>query len=137
MAGRWRWLRSGRLHRLVLAGLAGALAAPLLAATRPGTPAPLFSAGLLGNERALEPVPPAAARGAAYIAGSNVLVLADGRRRYLPPGATPAEREAAGRSLLDLRLLVRPGGAALAAQTPYWAYVWPRDARFVSAAFAV
>ncbi len=169
MAGRWRWLRSGRLHRLVLAGLAGALAAPLLAATRPGTPAPLFSAGLLGNERALEPVPPAAARGAAYIAGSNVLVLADGRRRYLPPGATaavtvaaddpgaaaavvadrawlaqgavpgatPAEREAAGRSLLDLRLLVRPGGAALAAQTPYWAYVWPRDASFVSAAFAV
>src|SRR6266542_3834231 len=156
MAGRWRWLRSGRLHRLVLAGLAGALAAPLLAATRPGTPAPLFSAGLLGNERALEPVPPAAARGAAYIAGSNVLVLADGRRRYLPPGAaaavvadrawlaqgavpgaTPAEREAAGRSLLDLRLLVRPGGAALAAQTPYWAYVWPRDASFVAAAFAV
>src|SRR6266540_4235538 len=152
MAGRWRWLRSGRLHRLVLAGLAGALAAPLLAATRPGTP-----------------VPPAAARGAAYIAGSNVLVLADGRRRYLPPGATaavtvaaddpgaaaavvadrawlaqgavpgatPAEREAAGRSLLDLRLLVRPGGAALAAQTPYWAYVWPRDASFVAAAFAV
>jgi glucoamylase len=53
------------------------------------------------------------------------------------PGATDAEREAASRSLLDLRLLLRPGGAELAAQTPYWAYVWPRDASFAVAAFAV
>ena len=28
------------------------------------------------------------------------------------------------------------GGAALAAQTPYWAYVWPRDAGFTAAALA-
>jgi glucoamylase len=53
------------------------------------------------------------------------------------PGATPAERDVAARSLLFLRLLVRPGGAALAAQTPYWAYVWPRDASFTAAALAV
>jgi glucoamylase len=53
------------------------------------------------------------------------------------PGATVAEREVAARSLLFLRLLVRPGGAALAAQTPYWAYVWPRDASFTAAALAV
>jgi glucoamylase len=53
------------------------------------------------------------------------------------PGAGPAERDAAARSLLFLRLLVRPGGAALAAQTPYWAYVWPRDASFTAAALAV
>jgi GH15 family glucan-1,4-alpha-glucosidase len=53
------------------------------------------------------------------------------------PGAGPAEREAAARSLLFLRLLVRPGGGALAAQTPYWAYVWPRDASFTAAALAV
>jgi glucoamylase len=53
------------------------------------------------------------------------------------PGATPVERDAAARSLLFLRLLVRPGGAALAAQTPYWAYVWPRDASFTAAALAV
>ena len=98
-----------------------------------------------------------------------MLRLADGRLRYLPPGAsgpvtgppddpgplavaaeerawlaagtvpgaTVAEREAAARSLLFLRLLVRPGGAALAAQTPYWAYVWPRDAGFAAAALAV
>jgi glucoamylase len=53
------------------------------------------------------------------------------------PGATAVEREVAARSLLFLRLLVRPGGAALAAQTPYWAYVWPRDASFTAAALAV
>jgi glucoamylase len=53
------------------------------------------------------------------------------------PGATAAERAAAARSLLFLRLLVRPGGAALAAQTPSWAYVWPRDASFTAAALAV
>ena len=37
------------------------------------------------------------------------------------PGASAVEREVAGRSLLFLRLLVRPGGAALAAETPSWA----------------
>jgi len=51
------------------------------------------------------------------------------------PGRTPAERDAAARSLLFLRLLLRPGGAAVAAEAPYWAYVWPRDASFVAAAF--
>jgi glucoamylase len=129
----------------------------------------LFSAGLLGNRVALVSVPPDQVDGAAYLEGSTVLRLADGRLRYLPPGtsdpvtvppddpgalavaaeerawlaagnvpgAAPAEREAAARSLLFLRLLVRPGGAALAAQTPYWAYVWPRDSSFVAAALAV
>jgi hypothetical protein len=114
-------------------------------------------------------VPPGQAHGAAYLEDSTVLRLADGRLRYLPPGAaepvtgppgdpgalavadeeqawlaagtvpgtTAAEREAATRSLLFLRLLVRPGGAALAAETPYWAYVWPRDASFTAAALTV
>jgi glucoamylase len=235
---RWRHLR-----HLALAGLAAALIAPLLAATRPGAAPPLFSAGLLGNDQTLLPVTPADAEGAAYVPGSNVLRLADGGYRYLPPGATEpvtvppppasgadpatgaagpadtgaasetaaspaaevaglagastgdlplaglgdlglaglgdlglaglgdlgrggevpadpgviaavaadrkwlatgvipgktgAQRGAAARALLDLRLLLRPGGAALAAQTPYWAYAWPRDASFVAAAFAV
>ena len=53
------------------------------------------------------------------------------------PGADAVEREVAARSLLFLRLLVRPGGAALAAETPYWAYVWPRDSSFAAAALAV
>jgi glucoamylase len=156
------------VRHLLIAGFACALAAPLLGAGRPGTPGPLQSAGLLGNERTLVPIPPDQVAGSSYVPGSNVLRLADGRRRYLPPGAdelvtvapddplahaavaadrawlaagtvpgeTAAEREAAGRSLLYLRLLLRPGGAAIAAQTPYWAYVWPRDSSFAAAAFA-
>ena len=145
------------------------LMALLLGATRSDRSPPLFGAGLLGNRDALVSIPPDQVDGSAYLEGSTVLRLADGRLRYLPPGvadpvtgppddpgalataarerawlaagtvpgATPAEREAAARSLLFLRLLVRPGGAALAAQTPYWAYVWPRDSSFVAAALAV
>jgi glucoamylase len=208
---RWRHLR-----HLALAGLAAALIAPLLAATRPNAAPPLFSAGLLGNDQTLLPLTPAEAEGAAFVPGTNVLRLADGSFRYLPagatepvtvppaatartdgpherggvvrvrghagpaamgssagsrdarvgqadgldglpvdprlraavagdrawlaagvvPGRTQAQRDAAARALLDLRLLLRPGGAMLAAQTPYWAYVWPRDASFAAAALA-
>ncbi|HEV8424769.1 MAG TPA: glycoside hydrolase family 15 [Actinomycetes bacterium] len=156
-------------RRLLALPVAVGLVALLLGATRPDRSPPLFGAGLLGNRDALVSVPPDQVDGAAYLEGSTVLRLADGRLRYLPPGAsdpvtgppddpgalavaarerawlaagavpgaTPAEREAATRSLLFLRLLVRPGGAALAAQTPYWAYVWPRDSSFVTAALAV
>jgi glucoamylase len=160
-----RWIDRRPLALSVAVGLV----ALLLGATRPDRSPPLFAAGLLGSRDALVAVPPDQAQGAAYLEGSTVLRLADGRLRYLPagatdpvtgppddpgalavaagerawlaagtvPGATPAEREAAARSLLFLRLLVRPGGAALAAQTPYWAYVWPRDASFTAAALAV
>jgi glucoamylase len=145
------------------------LVALLLGATRPDRSPPLFGAGLLGGRDALVSIPPDQVDGAAYLEGSTVLRLADGRLRHLPPGASDpvsgppddpgalavaaeerawlaagtvpgasdAEREVAARSLLFLRLLVRPGGAALAAQTPYWAYVWPRDASFTAAALAV
>jgi GH15 family glucan-1,4-alpha-glucosidase len=141
----------------------------LLGATRPDRSPPLFGAGLQGGPDALVTVTPDEAEGAAYLEGSTVLRLADGRLRYLPPGAaepvtgppddpgalavaaeerawlaagtvpgaSAAEREVAARSLLFLRLLVRPGGASLAAATPYWAYVWPRDASFTAAALAV
>jgi glucoamylase len=159
-----------RIDRRPLAlSVAVGLVALLLGATRPDRSPPLFAAGLLGSRDALVAVPPDQAAGAAYLEGSTVLRLADGRLRYLPPGAaepltgppwspgamavaaeerawlaagtvpgaTAAERDAAARSLLFLRLLVRPGGAALAAQTPYWAYVWPRDASFAAAALAV
>jgi glucoamylase len=160
-----RWIDRRPLALSVAVGLV----ALLLGATRPDRSPPLFAAGLLGNRDALVAVPPDQAHGAAYLEGSTVLRLADGRLRYLPPGAThpvtappgdPAalaaaagerawlaagtvpgatagERDAAARSLLFLRLLVRPGGAALAAQTPYWAYVWPRDSSFTAAALAV
>jgi glucoamylase len=158
-----------RPARRVAAGtLAGALLVGLLGANRADAPAPLFTAGLLGNATTLVPVRPQDAHGVAYLPGSTVLRLPDGRLRYLPagadapvtvpatdrgalaaaaadrawlaagtvPGRTPAERDAAARSLLFLRLLLRPGGAAIAAQPAYWAYVWPRDASFMAAAYA-
>jgi len=159
-----RWIDRRPLALSVAVGLVA-----LLGATRADRSPPLFAAGLLGNRDALVSVPPDQAQGAAYLDHSTVLRLADGRLRFLPPGAagpvtgppgdpaalavaaeerawlaagtvpgaTAAEREAAARSLLFLRLLVRPGGAALAAETPYWAYVWPRDASFTAAALAV
>lgn len=44
------------------------------------------------------------------------------------------------RALLDIHLLTAPTGAApgaiLAAASPNWAYVWPRDAAFVAVAYA-
>ena len=158
----------GWVRRLAGGALAVTLLAGLLGANRPDAPAPLFTAGLLGNATTLAPVGPQEARGLAYLPDSAVLRLPDGRLRYLPPGATTpatvaaddpgalataaaerawlaagtvpgrtrAERDAAARSLLFLRLLLRPGGAAIAAQTAHWAYVWPRDASFVAAAFA-
>lgn len=52
------------------------------------------------------------------------------------PGDTASERAMAERALLDLRLLTRPNGAALAAAYPRWDYVWPRDAGWTAAAFA-
>jgi glucoamylase len=87
-------------------------------------------------------LPPGAADPVTGPAGDpGALAVAAEERAWLAagtvPGAAAAERQAAARSLLFLRLLVRPGGAALAAQTPYWAYVWPRDASFTAAALAV
>ena len=159
-----RWVDRRPLALSVVVGLV-----VLLGATRAERSPPLLAAGVLGNRDVLVSVPPDQAGGAAYLEGSTVLRLGDGRLRYLPPGAaepvtgppgdpgalavaaeerawlaagavpgaTAAQRDAAARSLLFLRLLVRPGGAALAAQTPYWAYVWPRDASFTAAALAV
>jgi GH15 family glucan-1,4-alpha-glucosidase len=52
------------------------------------------------------------------------------------PGRTAEEREAAGRALLDLRMLTSPNGASTASWYGAWNYVWPRDAAFAVTAFA-
>ncbi|WP_460336927.1 glycoside hydrolase family 15 protein [Actinoallomurus acanthiterrae] len=52
------------------------------------------------------------------------------------PGRTAEEREAAGRALLDLRMLTLPNGASTASWYGAWNYVWPRDGAFTAAAFA-
>ena len=87
-----RWIDRRPLALSVAVGLV----ALLLGATRPDRSPPLFSAGLLGNRDALVAVPPDQAGGAAYLEGSTVLRLADGRLRYLPPGASGPGHRAAG-----------------------------------------
>ncbi|MGN6244192.1 MAG: hypothetical protein ACTHQ3_11050, partial [Motilibacteraceae bacterium] len=82
-----------------------------------------------GHGTASDPV--TAARAAAAAAADRAWLAA-----ATLPGRTGPERELAERALLDLRLLTAPDGAVVAADHGYWAYVWPRDAAFVSAAFA-
>lgn len=53
------------------------------------------------------------------------------------PGATPYDRRAATRALLDLRLLTGANGACVASWARNWNYVWPRDGAFAVAAFSV
>ena len=53
------------------------------------------------------------------------------------PGSKEEERRMAERALLDLRLLTGPNGAAVAAPYKRWNYVWPRDASWAAAAFAI
>ncbi|HYQ73761.1 glycoside hydrolase family 15 [Cellulomonas sp.] len=52
------------------------------------------------------------------------------------PGADGPYADMVTDALLDLHTLVQDGGAAVAAWTPYWRYVWPRDASFVAVALA-
>ncbi len=52
------------------------------------------------------------------------------------PGGNDLERRISERALLNLLLLTRPNGAALAGPHSRWRYVWPRDASFVAVAFA-
>jgi len=52
------------------------------------------------------------------------------------PGAAGQQRSMATRALLDLRLLVRPDGAVVAAWHSIWRYAWPRDSAWVAVALA-
>ena len=70
----------------------------------------------------------------------GALAAAEKTRTWLGAGTVPGtsglEREVASRALLNLRLLTRRNGAALASVRPGWDHVWPRDAAFVSAALS-
>lgn len=52
------------------------------------------------------------------------------------PGAGGPFEDMARDALLDLHHLARPNGAVVAGWTPYWRYVWPRDASFAAVALA-
>ncbi|WP_225755403.1 glycoside hydrolase family 15 [Actinotalea sp. Marseille-Q4924] len=116
----------------------------------------LLTVGFLATG-ASSPAEPAHARIALYSDG--VALDADGVPRLVEVGADvvddPVQRArqdawlAAGRvpgperyrdmaeqALRDLDALVLDDGAALAAGSPYWRYVWPRDASFTAAALA-
>lgn len=54
----------------------------------------------------------------------------------LPGRGTPYE-SMAEEALLDIGVLTFPNGASVAAGSPYWRYVWPRDAGFTAAALTV
>ena len=66
--------------------------------------------------------------------------LADEQRAWLAsgevPGADGPYADLVADALLDLRTLVLDDGASVAAWSPYWRYVWPRDASFVAVALA-
>ena len=70
----------------------------------------------------------------------GALAAAAATRRWLKEGVVPGENEAerriSARALLNLALLTRPNGAALAGPHSRWSYVWPRDASFMAVAFA-
>lgn len=50
------------------------------------------------------------------------------------PGSGTRYAEMARAALLDIDTLLLPTGALVAAASPYWRYVWPRDAGFAAAA---
>jgi glucoamylase len=52
------------------------------------------------------------------------------------PGAEGPYADLVTDALLDLHTLVLDDGAAVAAWSPYWRYVWPRDSSFVAVALA-
>ncbi|WP_454050952.1 glycoside hydrolase family 15 [Cellulomonas sp. Marseille-Q8402] len=66
--------------------------------------------------------------------------LAEEQRAWLAAGTVPGAggpyADLVADALLDLRTLVLDDGAAVAAWTPHWRYVWPRDASFVAVALA-
>lgn len=164
--------RARDVRRVASFLLVAALAATCAAAIPDGSRPDWRSPGLIGNggwpfTRAA--VTPEEAEHAAYIPGSSVLALPDGKARLIPfgltspvtlpradprvgeavhadqdwlangnvPGLTPAERDAASRALLDLRMLTLPNGASTASWYGSWNYMWPRDGAFTAAAFAV
>ncbi|MEZ0446809.1 glycoside hydrolase family 15 [Cellulomonas sp. ICMP 17802] len=74
----------------------------------------------------------ATAPAAATMAGRQRAWLASGT----VPGAGGPYEDMARAALLDLHALVLPDGAAVAAWSDKWRYVWPRDASFVAVALA-
>lgn len=87
-----------------------------------------------------------AGAGATYLDGTRVIdpeatARATADRAWLAsapvPGADGPYGDLSTGALLDLRALTGDDGAVIAANSPRWRYVWPRDASFAAAALAV
>lgn len=139
------------MPRTVAAALALAVvAAGLIAwgATGPRTvTVDLYAEGVVATPDGPRSVP--AGTTAELHPGTRVLVaddstqdeeLAAEQRAWLEAGEVPGAEgpyaDMVADALLDLRTLVLDDGAAVAAWTPHWRYVWPRDASFVAVALA-
>ena len=76
-------------------------------------------------------------RGATVSAAASVAIR---QRAWLAAGTVPGAggpyEDMARAALLDLHALQLPDGAAVAAWSEKWRYVWPRDASFVAVALA-
>jgi glucoamylase len=141
-------LRRATVLGLLLALLLGGLTS----AEEPAQPQ-LRSTGLVWQgDGSLAPASPALT--GRYVDGSHVLAPADDgalgaaaaraveeSRRWLAEGSTPGAgttfADLGTRALLDVRALTLPNGAMRAAPRPSWNYLWPRDAAFAVAAYAV
>ncbi|WP_116948044.1 glycoside hydrolase family 15 protein [Jiangella endophytica] len=77
-------------------------------------------------------LPGAAVPTADEIEGARELLAAT----ELPGRGTPYQAMAE-EALVDIGVLTFPNGAVVAAGSPYWRYVWPRDAGYMAAALTV
>jgi glucoamylase len=109
-----------------------------------GTPRYAVEAGRLVGPGRVLPAGGAGGPGAADVRAGTALGLAAADAVWLLRGAVPGQGTAyapmARQALLDLRVLTAPAGAVpgalLAAPSPNWRYVWPRDAAFAAVAYA-
>ena len=121
-----------------------ALALPL-ALLAPGSPAgpyydvPLYSEAVAVERYGIRALVPPGER-PAWVGRTRATDVEQAAVQLAWLGARPmpgprAYKDLARTALLDLHVL-RLHGAPVAGWTPYWRYVWPRDASFVAAAFA-
>ncbi|PRY00951.1 hypothetical protein [Allonocardiopsis opalescens] len=75
--------------------------------------------------------------GAAVPSGAEVAAARAALAAARVPGAGTRFHAMAATALTDIGVLLCPNGAVVAAGSPYWRYVWPRDAGFIAVALVL